>query len=113
MDSKILVSVLAFGLTLGGCATQPVAGDNATKPATGESKSESASSKAATGKDAKPKEPVALARPYTTPKDPYPSTYEPPQTQPTLIRGATVLTGTGAKLENADVLVVEGRARWC
>ena len=41
--------------------------------------------------------------------DPYPSTYKPPQSVPTLFRGATVLTGTGTKLDNADVLVVDGR----
>jgi imidazolonepropionase-like amidohydrolase len=39
----------------------------------------------------------------------YPSTYELPQRPPTLIRNATVLTGTGTRLDNADVLIVGGR----
>ena len=39
----------------------------------------------------------------------YPSTYEVPQRPPTLIRNATVLTGTGTRLDNADVLIVGGR----
>jgi imidazolonepropionase-like amidohydrolase len=44
-------------------------------------------------------------------RDPYPSTYRPVASGPVLIRGATVLTGTGTRLENADVLMVEGRIR--
>ena len=39
----------------------------------------------------------------------YPSTYQPPQTRPTLIRNATVLTGTGTRLDHADVLMVAGK----
>ncbi len=41
--------------------------------------------------------------------DPYPSTYAPIASAPVLIRGATVLTGTGERLENTDVLLAEGR----
>jgi len=41
--------------------------------------------------------------------EPYPSTYRAQPSAPTLIRGATVLTGTGQRLEAADVLLVEGR----
>ena len=40
---------------------------------------------------------------------PYPSTYRVPESPPFLIRSATVLTGTGTRLEAADVLVVDGR----
>src|SRR5690242_15294877 len=39
----------------------------------------------------------------------YPSTYTVPATPPTLIRHATVLTGTGTRLDEADVLVVNGK----
>ncbi|MGB9330034.1 MAG: amidohydrolase [Steroidobacteraceae bacterium] len=39
----------------------------------------------------------------------YPSTYQVPASPPTLIRNATVLTGTGARLEHADVLIVAGK----
>jgi imidazolonepropionase-like amidohydrolase len=45
----------------------------------------------------------------TVSAEPYPSTYRAPSTSPTLIRDATVLTGTGARLDEADVLIVEGR----
>ena len=38
------------------------------------------------------------------PTNPYPSTYQAGDATATLIRGATVLTGTGARLDNADVL---------
>lgn len=54
----------------------------------------------------------ANARPSVTtaaPPSPYPSTYRVPSSSPTLIRGATVLTGTGARLETTDLLLSEGR----
>src|SRR5436190_22712520 len=41
--------------------------------------------------------------------DPYPSTYRPVPSGPVLIRNATVLTGTGQRLESADVLLRDGR----
>lgn len=41
--------------------------------------------------------------------DPYPSTYEPIAAPAVLIQGATVLTGTGERLDGADVLMVDGR----
>lgn len=40
---------------------------------------------------------------------PFPSTYEPLPSTPTLIRGATVLTAAGPRLENAAVLVRDGK----
>jgi imidazolonepropionase-like amidohydrolase len=39
----------------------------------------------------------------------YPSTYQVPASAPTLIRNATVLTGTGVRLEHADVLMSAGK----
>ena len=41
--------------------------------------------------------------------NPYPSTYQPQAAPPTLFRGATVLTGTGQRLDDSDVLLVDGR----
>jgi imidazolonepropionase-like amidohydrolase len=41
--------------------------------------------------------------------DPYPSTYKPIASPPVLIQGATVLTGTGTRLDNADVLMQDGK----
>lgn len=43
------------------------------------------------------------------PTDPYPSTYAPLPSQLTAIVGATVHTGTGATLENATVVMSEGK----
>jgi imidazolonepropionase-like amidohydrolase len=43
------------------------------------------------------------------PANPYPSTYQPAGAAATLIRGATVLTGTGTRLDGADVLLANGR----
>ncbi len=39
----------------------------------------------------------------------FPSTYRVPATPPLLIQGATVLTGTGERLDGADLLIVDGR----
>jgi imidazolonepropionase-like amidohydrolase len=44
-------------------------------------------------------------------RDPYPSTYRPIPSGPVLIRGATVLTGTGQRLDDADVLLADGKVR--
>ncbi|HVI25315.1 MAG TPA: amidohydrolase [Xanthomonadaceae bacterium] len=41
--------------------------------------------------------------------DPYPSTYRPIASQPVLLRHATVLTGTGTRLDDADVLLADGK----
>src|SRR5688572_7774672 len=41
--------------------------------------------------------------------DPYASTYQRVASPPVLIAGATVLTGTGTRLDNADVLLRDGR----
>ena len=78
---KVLCSVLAAVLT--GCAAQAARPAKAPAPAS------------AVGGEAA----AAL----------YPSTYQVPQTAPTLIRNATVLTGTGARLDNTDVLIADGR----
>jgi imidazolonepropionase-like amidohydrolase len=41
--------------------------------------------------------------------DPYPSTYRAVPSAPVLIRGATVLSGTGERLDEADILLRNGR----
>jgi len=42
-------------------------------------------------------------------KNPYPSTYQTLPQQTTLLRNATVLTGSGQRLDNADVLMSNGK----
>lgn len=44
-------------------------------------------------------------------KNPYPSTYQPLPQKSTLIQHATVLTGTGERLDDADVLIVDGKIK--
>jgi imidazolonepropionase-like amidohydrolase len=44
-------------------------------------------------------------------EDPYPSTYRPLASTPVLIEHATVLTGTGERLDDADVLLQDGRVQ--
>lgn len=43
-----------------------------------------------------------------TARDPFASTYQPVASAPILIRGATILTGTGTRLDNADLLIANG-----
>ena len=44
-------------------------------------------------------------------KNPFPSTYQALPQQTTIIKNATVLTGTGQRLENTDVLMVDGKIK--
>ena len=44
-------------------------------------------------------------------KNPYPSTYTPLASKSTLITNATVLTGTGERLDETDVLLVNGKVQ--
>ena len=57
-----------------------------------------------------PTPPAAQSKP-ATPAVPtaFASTYQPAATGATVIRRATVLTGTGQRLDNADVLLVDGK----
>ena len=41
----------------------------------------------------------------------YASQYKPLPSQPTLLRGATILTGTGERLDGADLLLADGKIR--
>ena len=51
----------------------------------------------------------ALAAESRFTDDPFPSTYRPLPSEPVLLRNATVLTGTGQRLDGADVLMRDGR----
>jgi imidazolonepropionase-like amidohydrolase len=42
-------------------------------------------------------------------ENPYPSTYQPYGSVPTLIRGATILDGEGGRIENGSVLLIDGK----
>lgn len=53
--------------------------------------------------------PAGDARAAPALPDPYPSTYEAIASPAVFIQGATVLTGTGDRLEGADVLMIDGR----
>jgi imidazolonepropionase-like amidohydrolase len=52
---------------------------------------------------------VACAVSGALASEPFPSTYQVPASTPVLIQGATVLTGTGERLDGADVLIANGR----
>lgn len=42
-------------------------------------------------------------------KNPYPSTYQALPSKKTIIKNATVLTGTGERIENADLIIIDGK----
>ena len=77
---KLLTCLLALACALSACANRPEKPENSSTP----------SARAAGA-------------------EPYPSTYRVPQRPPVLIRSTTVLTGTGARIDAADVLIVDGR----
>ena len=52
---------------------------------------------------------LAIAAGAAASADPYQSTYAPAASAPLLIRGATVLTGTGTRLDDTDVIVADGK----
>ncbi len=57
----------------------------------------------------KPESAGPAAKPYSYIEDPYPSTYQRIPSAPVLLAGATVLDGTGKRLESADVLMLDGK----
>lgn len=61
-----------------------------------------------TAEPPKPAAPQSSPPPPTATRAPYSSTYQAPSSPATLIRGATVLTGSGARLEQSDVLIENG-----
>lgn len=56
-----------------------------------------------------PQKPATPTKPYDFAADPYPSTYQRVASPPILLQHATVLTGTGTRLDDADVLMRDGR----
>jgi imidazolonepropionase-like amidohydrolase len=52
---------------------------------------------------------IWLVMPEPAVAKPYPSTYRPLPSSPTLIVNATILTGTGARIENGSLLLRDGR----
>ena len=53
--------------------------------------------------------PSPKGAPYSFVADPYPSTYQRIASPPVLVTGATVLTGDGGRIENAGVLMRDGK----
>jgi imidazolonepropionase-like amidohydrolase len=51
---------------------------------------------------------ITLIAHAAPPPDPYPSTYAAAPAAPVLIQGGTLLTGTGERLENTDILLKDG-----
>lgn len=56
-----------------------------------------------------PPKTTAAIKPFDFAADPYPSTYQRVASPPVLLQHATVLTGTGSRLDNSDVLLRDGQ----
>ncbi len=54
---------------------------------------------------------ACLCSTETTLAEPYPSTYEPLPSEPVLIVNATILTGTGKRIDGGSLLIAEGRIK--
>jgi imidazolonepropionase-like amidohydrolase len=50
-------------------------------------------------------------KPVIIDTDPYPSTYKPLPSAPTLITHATIVTGNGLQLDDADILIEDGKIK--
>lgn len=97
-----LVVGMAAALALAGCATTGGADTGAAKPGA------KASSKSSKDAKAAPK-PLAAGLDPSAKPDPFPSTYQPAPSQPTVLKGATILTATGARIDNGVVVMAEGK----
>lgn len=92
MKSEAAAATLAVILAAAGCA----------------GKSEKAADGAAGAKDEKASA-AEDAKPSRWASDPFPSTYAPYPSTATVIRGATILTGTGERIDNGTVVIADGK----
>lgn len=106
------VAVLAAAVAAAGCAKTDRK-ENAENPAAGDAQKSAAADKAADKKADKKADKTAdksgAVHPSRWVSDPFPSTYEPYPSGATVIRGATVLNGAGARFENASVVIENGK----
>src|SRR5262245_65769823 len=58
-----------------------------------------------------PSPPPAASPAQPAAREPFSSTYQAPASPVTLIRNATVLTGTGTRIDGGDVLIEGGRIK--
>ena len=89
----VCAGLAAMGLSA--CAQE--AGETASAPEDAEETAEAAQGEG------------AAAGPVRPNPDPFPSTYRPYPSETVLITGATLLTGTGARIDDGAVLMQDGR----
>jgi imidazolonepropionase-like amidohydrolase len=92
---RTAAAILA-GLAIGGCAT------------TGSPAKPALSAQASKDK-APPPKPLAKGLDPAASANPFPSTYKPLPSRPTAIVGASAFTGTGELVENATILIKDGK----
>jgi imidazolonepropionase-like amidohydrolase len=84
-------------LAAAACASQGSASSTAPAPQRAESRDSTQSSSAGPG---------ALSAPNA---DPFPSTYTPAASRPTVIRNVTIMTAAGPRIENGQILLQDGK----
>ncbi|HXI87335.1 MAG TPA: amidohydrolase [Parvularculaceae bacterium] len=100
---KRYLLIVAAAAALGACARQ---GAQTTEETPAQSPATQAAGAAADRTAAPAKLDPRIVQP---PANPYPSTYQPYPSKPTLIAGATILTGTGQRIENGAILLIDGK----
>lgn len=96
LRSVSIIVYLSFALLVIGCETtmqnMGLSSSSSSTPASGAKDSKTSSNKK-----------------FTVDTNPFPSTYKPYRSVPTLLRGATVLDGNGKQFEDTDVYMIDGR----
>jgi imidazolonepropionase-like amidohydrolase len=105
---RLLVSLLACG-PLAACASAPPPPPQANPAPAAPAAAKSAAEKASPSAAPAAKQAPEPARPRIDPEHPYPSTYKPLPSRPTLLVHATLLTAAGERIEGGALLMQDGR----
>ena len=110
-----LILCLSLALMVSACETTLSGIGISPGESSGESSGEASSSSTISansdseGKTTKRKSKNGTTKKYTVNTNPFPSTYKPYSSIPTLLRGATVIDGVGNLFQNTDVFLIDGR----
>ena len=106
-SAAAIAAGLAASLAASGCATTQAGQEQAVKASAG---TETAGKgKSAKGKAATPPKPLAAGLDPMANPNPFPSTYTPAPSQTTVLKGATVLTAAGARIDGGIVVMADGK----
>jgi hypothetical protein len=106
-SAAAIAASLAASLAASGCATTQAGQEPAVKASAG---TETAGKgKSAKGKAATPPKPLAAGLDPMANPNPFPSTYAPAPSLTTALKGATILTAAGARIDGGVVVMADGK----